>query len=161
MVSNIRGGKQSIQQQEPQQQFYQQTFAGQADSSAAAAAAEPSAYWGAVVGAGSQDNYQQQQGQIPNNAAGGGPPAAAPGPPPLLNFRSDKAFMTADEVERRQRAQAELQKELDQQIQEKKRRKVCTVHIGTRKEQAAGIPAAMVMSQQLAIPDCSYCVLFH
>jgi hypothetical protein len=50
--------------------------------------------------------------------------AAAVDAPPMLNFRSDKAFMTTDEVESRSRAQRELQKDLDMQIQEKKRRKV-------------------------------------
>ncbi|WIA30714.1 hypothetical protein OEZ86_000782 [Tetradesmus obliquus] len=67
-----------------------------------------------------QQQYQQQQQQGPAAAAG---PGNASGPPPMFNFRSDKAFMTANEMENRQRAQRELQKDLDQQIQEKKRRK--------------------------------------
>jgi hypothetical protein len=44
--------------------------------------------------------------------------------PPLLRFRSDLAFMTADEMEDRQRAQRQLQQELDAQVEDKRRRKV-------------------------------------
>jgi hypothetical protein len=42
----------------------------------------------------------------------------------MLRFRSDKAYMTAKEMEERQRKAQELQDALDQQIQEKKRKKV-------------------------------------
>lgn len=38
--------------------------------------------------------------------------------------RSDKAFMTSNEIEAKQRQQKELQLELDRQVQEKKRQKV-------------------------------------
>jgi hypothetical protein len=41
-----------------------------------------------------------------------------------LKFRSDKAFMTATEVERRAQAQRELQDELARQVAEKKALKV-------------------------------------
>lgn len=104
--------------------MYQQAV----DSSDQAAYSPPvdmSGYWGA---AGDTAHEQQQQLQQPGPAGttikSAAAPSSTPGPPPLLNFRSDKAFMTADEVEKRQRAQLELQKELDQQIQDKKRRKV-------------------------------------
>lgn len=57
---------------------------------------------------------------------GGGAAAAAAGAPgpPTLRFRSDKAYMTAQEVEQRARAAKELQDALAAQVAEKQRRKV-------------------------------------
>jgi hypothetical protein len=154
-ITDLRGGVRAEQQYQEQaqphvqqQQQMPQQYAsydaggpGAVGSPAAGGAAGYVGSWGAdddamptQNGYGQQQQYQQQQqqqqqmqmqqGQAAAAAAG---PGNATGPPPTLNFRSDKAFMTANELENRQRAQRELQRDLDQQIQEKKRRKVgCT-----------------------------------
>jgi hypothetical protein len=143
-ITDLRGGIRAEQQYQEQsqphgqQQHIPQQFSSYdaggpaAGASPTAAAAGQAGCWGAAEdslpmqnGYGQQQQYQQQQQQRPAAAAAAGPGnGAASGPPPLLNFRSDKAFMTANEMENRARAQLELQKDLDQQIQEKKRRKV-------------------------------------
>lgn len=153
VVSNIRGGRHSTQQQDPQQQVYLQAYSGPANSSTAAPA-DLSDNWSSAADIASQDRYQQQQGHMFNAAgvSGAATAAATPGPPPLLNFRSDKAFMTADEMERRQRAQLELQKALDQQIQEKKRRKVCADYFTDRQQVAGPTPMSLLMYSMCA--DC-------
>jgi hypothetical protein len=62
----------------------------------------------------------------------------------MLNFRSDKAFMTANEMENRQRAQRELQRDLDQQIQDKQRRKVRAAgHAAYAREGLSGVSAVV------------------
>ena len=69
-----------------------------------------------------------RRGVSSSRAATGGPedePQSGKGmPAPMLRFRSDNAYMTAKEMENRQRKAQELQDALDQQILEKKRKKV-------------------------------------
>jgi hypothetical protein len=151
-ITDLRGGIRAEQQYQEQAQPYvqqQQQMPQQfpsygaggpavAGSPTAGGAAGQPGCWGADddsmpmangYGQQQQQQYPQQQMQMqpgPTAAAAAAGPGngAATGPPPILNFRSDKAFMTANEMENRQRAQRELQRDLDQQIQEKKRRKV-------------------------------------